>query len=148
MQGSEPSHVGFDSGGEGATKAMSWSKASKAGEAVVSAAMRDTVDSDQFAALKRQIVQRCVLLLVLINENARTSDLDAGKNMFVVDEQEPEGLVIAKSERELTALVRALVWLDSEDAGLCSSCSEPIKNLNVENAIDSRLCERCVKPGG
>jgi RNA polymerase-binding transcription factor DksA len=117
-------------------------------EGVVSAAIRDTVDSDQFAALKRQIVQRCVLLLVLINENARTSDLDAGKNMFLVDEQEPEGLVIAKSERELTALVRALVWLDSEHAGLCSSCAEPIKNLNVENAVGSRLCVRCVKHGG
>lgn len=127
---------------------MSLSKTSNSDVGVVSAAMRDTVDSDRFAALKQQIVQRCVLLLVLINENARTSELDAGKNMFVVDEQEPEGLVIAKSERELTGLVRALVWLDSKDAGLCASCSEPIKNLNVENAIDSRLCERCVKPGG
>ena len=115
---------------------------------VLSKTLFETSSTHQFQALKARIVQRAVLLLVLINENARSSDLDAQQNMFLFDEAEPQGLVIAKSERELTSLVRALVWLDSKQAGLCSNCLEPIKNLSVENAIDARLCERCVKHGG
>lgn len=115
---------------------------------ILAEVLAETTDTDEFHAIKTQIAQRIILLLVLINENARSSDLDARQNMFVVDESEPEGLVIDKSERELTLLVRALVWLDSSDAGLCSNCRAPIKNLSVENAIDARLCGRCVKHGG
>ncbi|KZZ80107.1 hypothetical protein A3767_31000 [Oleiphilus sp. HI0133] len=115
---------------------------------ILNRAMSETLDTSRFELLKKQIVQRAVLLLVLINENARTSEADAKTNMFVVDESEAEGLVIAKSERELTSLVRALVWLESTSAGMCANCSEPIKNLRLEKAIDDRLCERCVKHGG
>ncbi|KZY90205.1 hypothetical protein A3765_15445 [Oleiphilus sp. HI0130] len=115
---------------------------------ILNRAMSETLDTSRFELLKKQIVQRAVLLLVLINENARTSEADAKTNMFVVDESEAEGLVIAKSERELTSLVRALVWLESTSAGMCANCSEPIKNLSLEKAIDDRLCERCVKHGG
>jgi RNA polymerase-binding transcription factor DksA len=101
------------------------------------------VSEEQRSILKNQIEQRIILLLVLINENSRTSSSDASRNMFQVQSGEPEGLVIAKSQREITALTRGLVWLESEFAGYCKACGCVIEELSVETVIGSRCCSSC-----
>ena len=98
-------------------------------------------------AIREQIIQRIVLLLVLISENANTSSVDSERNMFRVDENEAEGVVIAKSQREITALIRALVWLESDSGGLCSECGQKIEDLSVEKAIEARCSVQCTKNG-
>ena len=67
--------------------------------------------------------------------------------MFRVDENEAEGVVIAKSQREITALIRALVWLESDSGGLCSECGQKIEDLSVEKAIEARCSVQCTKNG-
>lgn len=101
----------------------------------------------ELAAVREQIIQRIVLLLVLISENAHTSNLDSDRNMFHIDENEAEGVVIAKSQREITSLVRALVWLESKSGGLCSVCGQEIKDLSVEKAIEARCSAQCTENG-
>ena len=98
-------------------------------------------------AIREQIIQRIVLLLVLISENANTSSVDSERNMFRVDENEAEGVVIAKSQREITALVRVLIWLESDSGGLCSECGQKIEDLSVEKAIEARCSVQCTKDG-
>lgn len=52
---------------------------SKATANILAEVLVETSNTDEFLALKTQIAQRIILLLVLINENARSSDLDAWK---------------------------------------------------------------------
>ena len=115
-------------------------------EAGAAAKVFAVIDAQQKERLKSAVSQRITFLLVLIHENSKTSDMDTERNMFALDTSEVEGLVIRKSQREITALTRALIWLDSELAGLCDGCDEPMDVDNIDQILGERHCYRCSKP--
>ncbi len=97
----------------------------------------------------RDIVQlRINYLLVLIEENARAAAAEAGKepfaNMFRQrGDQKVEHHVIHLAEREITQLTRTLIWLDSERAGLCTSCAAAIPTERIKAMPSNRICDEC-----
>jgi RNA polymerase-binding transcription factor DksA len=115
-------------------------------EASAAAKVFGVLDAQKKERLKSALSQRITFLLVLIHENSKTSDMDTERNMFALDTSEVEGFVIHKSQKEITALTRTLIWLDSERAGLCDGCDEPMDVDSIDQILGARHCYRCSKP--
>ena len=111
------------------------------------------MSEDDITELRAVIQARIEFLLVMIDENAKSSSATvSGKapdNMFD-SAGTPTGNPVAdgaieQAQQELTQLTRNLSWLETEDAGLCGHCGCDIPLERLKRVPATRACSECAK---
>lgn len=109
------------------------------------------MNSRQKAALVAQISVRMTELAELIRhaesaaaQHRRQSDDEAAKLDITINVA-VEQQVLKSAQQERVKLVRQLSWMDSEEAGMCSACGDPVPFARLSAVLSTRLCVVCAE---
>lgn len=103
---------------------------------------------EEHKEIRELIELRVHLLQTLVEENIQSAS-DTTTESWPLSPKDPlpsvEQKVIENAQHEILELTQTLIWLDTEQAGLCEQCGNAIEIDKLKSAPTNRCCAYCTE---
>lgn len=104
---------------------------------------------DEHTEIRDLIELRIEFLQTLIEENIQSASQTTPEDGWPLSPKDKlpsvEQKVIENAQHEILELTQTLIWLDTDQAGLCQHCGSSIELEKLKSAPANRCCEHCTE---